>query len=136
MNGLSSSDPQPTINGDLHSESKQQLKLESKSIGDSTSDKKTMNENRTDDEKTGSLQMPAKNGPHTTTSEREAESYNAGEVTTKPSLEGSRIPLEETVHVATAPTAQSSAETRMEGLLLNLGEDEGSLRNEARYDVC
>lgn len=134
MNGSSRSDPQPTINGDLPSESKQQIKLESKTTGDSTSDKKTMDENRTDDEKTGSLQVPATNGPYTTTSEREAPSSNAEEITTKPtSLNSSRIPVEETVHVATAPTAQSSAATRMDGLFLNLEEDDGSLlRNEAR----
>ena len=94
-----------------------------------------MNENRTDDEKTGSILT--KNGPYTTNSETETTSYNAGEITAKSSLEGSlngsRTPVEETVHVVAAPTAQSAAAVRMEGLFLNLEEDEGSLRTEARY---
>lgn len=130
MNDSSPSDPQPTINGDLPSESKQFIDLESKPrIGDSTSGKETMNGNRTDDEKTSSLQMPAKTDAYTTNRERETSWYNSEEVTTKPSL------VEETVLVATAPTAQSSATSRMDGLFLNLDEDKGLLGNQARYNV-
>ena len=96
-----------------------------------------MNENRTDDEKTGSIQISTKNGPYTTNSEADTTRYIAGEIMAKPSLEGSlngsRIPVEETFRVVAAPTAQSAAAVRMEGLFLNLEGDEGSLRNEARY---
>ena len=131
MNGSSPSDPQPTINGDLPSESKQLIDLESRPrIDDSTSGKETMNENRTDDEKTSSLQMPAKDDAYTTNRLRETSWYNSEEETTKPSL------VEETVLVATAPTAQSSATSRMDGLFLNLEEDEGLLGNQARYSGC
>ena len=130
MNGSSPSHPQPTINGDLPSGTKQLIDLESKSIGDSTSDTKTMNGNRTDDEKTSSLQMPANNDAYTTNREREASWYNPGEITTKPSL------VEETVLVTTAPTAQSSATSRMDGLFLKLDEDEGLFGNQARYGGC
>jgi len=77
-----------------------------------------MNGNKTDDEKTSSLQMPAKDDAHTTDRERQ---------TSKPSL------VEETVLVATAPTAQSSATSRMNDLFLKLDEDEGLLGNQARY---
>ena len=85
-----------------------------------------MNGNKTDDEKTSSLQMPANNDAYTTNGEREATWYNPGEITTKQSL------VEETVLVATAPTAQSSATSRMDGLFLKLEEDEGLLGNQAR----
>ena len=128
MNGSSSSHPQPTVNGDLPAESTQLIDLESKSTDDSSSHTINMNGNKTDDEKTSSLQMPAKNDAHTTNREREASWYNPGERTTKTSL------VEETVLVATAPTAQSSAASRMDGLFLKLDEDEGLLGNQARYD--
>ena len=130
MNGSSPSHLQPTINGDLSSESKQLIDFDSKSIGDSVSDTKNMNGNKTDDEKTSSLQMPTNNDAYTTNKVREASWYNPGEITTKPSL------VEETVLVATAPTAQSSATSRMDGLLINLDEDEGLLGNQARYGGC
>ena len=143
INGSSPSEQQPIINGDLHSESTQHIKLESETTDHSTSGKKAMNENWTDDEKTGSIQISTKNGPYTTNSEAETTRYSAGEITTKSilegSLNGSRIPVEETVHVVAAPTAQSAAAIRMEGLFLNLEGDEGSLRSEARYNflsVC
>ena len=128
MNGSSSSHPQPTVNGDLPSESTQLIDLESKSTGDSSSHTINMNGNKTDDEKTSSLQMPAKNDAHTTNRERETSWYNPGERPTKTSL------VEETVLVATAPTAQSSSASRMDGLFLKLDEDEGLLGNQARYD--
>ena len=128
MNGSSSSHPQPTVNGDLPSESTQLIDLESKSTGDSSSHTINMNGNKTDDEKTSSLQMPAKNDAHTTKRERETSWYNPGERPTKTSL------VEETVLVATAPTAQSSSASRMDGLFLKLDEDEGLLGNQARYD--
>lgn len=132
MNGSSPSHPQPTKSGGLPSELKQLIDLESKSIGDSTSDTKSMNENKTDDEKTSSLQMPVKNDAYTANREREASWYNPGEGATKPSY------VEETVLVATAPTAQSSSASRMDGLFLKLDEDEGLLGNQTRYDdrVC
>ena len=119
MNGSSPGHPQPTISGDLHSESKQLIDLESRN----------MNGNKTDDEKTSSLQMPVKNDAYTTNREREASWYSAGEGATKPCI------VEETVLVATAPTAQSSATSRMDGLFLKLDEDEGLLGNQARYDL-
>ena len=132
MNGSSRSHPPPTINGDIPSESRQLIDLESKSIVKSTSVTKDMNGNKTDDEKTSSLQMPAKGDAHTTDRERQTSWYSPGEVTTKPSL------VEETVLVATAPTAQSSATSRMNDLFLKLDEDEGLLGNQARYSggVC
>ena len=130
MNGSSPSYLQQTINGDLRSESKQLIDFESKSISDSTSNKRTMNGNKTDDEKTSSLQMPSKNDAFTTDRERETSWYNPGEITTKPTL------VEETVLVATAPTAHSSATSRMDGLFLTLDEDEGLLGNQARYSGC
>ena len=132
MNGSSPSHPQPTISGGLPSELKQLIDLESKSIGDSTSDTKSMDENKTDDEKTSSLQMPVKNDAYTANREREASWYNPGEGATKPSY------VEETFLVATAPTAQSSSASRMDGLFLKLDEDEGLLGNQTRYDdrVC
>ena len=131
MNGSSPSHPQPMVNGgDSPSESKQLIDLESKSVGDSTSDTRDMNGNKTDDEKTSSLQMPANNDAYATNREREASWFNAEEITTKPSL------VEETVLVATAPTAQSSATSRMDGLFLKLDEDEGFLGNQARYGGC
>ena len=128
MNGSSSSHPQPTVNGDLPSESTQLIDFESKNTGDSSSHTINMNGNKTDDEKTSSLQMPAKNDAYTTNREREASWYNPGERTTKTSL------VEETVLLTTAPTAQSSSASRMDGLFLKLDEDEGLLGNQARYD--
>ena len=82
-----------------------------------------MNENRTDDEKTGALRMATQNGICTTDSEKEALRYDAGGLKSKPATQGSfQAPLEETIDVVTAPSAESSAASRMDGLLLKLEE--------------
>ena len=87
-----------------------------------------MNENRTDDEKTGALRMATQNGICTTDSEKEALRYDAGGLKSKPATQGSfQAPLEETIDVVTAPSAESSTASRMDGLLLRLEEDDGNL---------
>lgn len=136
-NGSSSNITHPTINGDSPSESTQQIELDSNSIAHSSSDKAEMNENRTDDEKTGELQMPTQNGPtYTTDNEKDALQYDAVEIKNKPaaqdSLNNSQIPIEETINVVTAPTAESSVASRMDGLFLRLEEDDENL---ARYNL-
>jgi len=136
MNGFSSSYlPQPATNGDLHKETKQQVKLEP---SHSTANKNPMFENRTDDEKTESLQMAAKIGSlanHPTDNEQENSLRNSGELTTKEALQissNTSVPVEETIQVARATTAESTAASKMDGLLLDLGEDKGLSGNQTR----
>ena len=132
-NDSSPSNLQPTVNGGTASESTQQRELYSNTIEDGCGEENTMNENKTDDEKTGALRMATQNGLCTTDSEKEALRLDAGELKSKPTTQGSlQTPLEETIDVVTAPSAESSAASRMNGLLLRLEEDNGNL---VRYSL-
>ena len=124
MNGSSPS--QPATNGTFHLETENHIKPPSKR---SFGDKKTMYENRTDDEKSGSLQLEPKVDPYSeppTTTEKDKLMLS--------SMNGSCGAVEEAVQVSTAPTAQSSAaSSKMGGLLFNLEEDGASFGNHTRY---
>ena len=126
MNALSPS--QPTTNGTpaFHPETDNHIEPQLKrSIGD----KKRMYENRTDDEKSGSLQLEPKVDPYSippATIEKDKLLFS--------SMNGSRGAVDEAVQVSTAPTVQSSAAlSKMDALLLNLEEDGGSFGNHTRY---
>lgn len=137
MNGTSISSPtHPTRNGIFNPETEKQIELQPSG---KTGNNNSMFENRTDDEKTGSLQMAAKIDPHSnhsTSIEKDKLLLVSGEKTTNIDLKGSsntsRAQVEETVHVTMATTAQSSAASRMDSLLLNLEENEGSFGDQTR----
>ena len=138
MNGSSPSDsPHPKMNEISHSESKQPIALET---SESTVNEKLILENRTDDEKTESLQLETKIDPdanHCTSLETEESLHSSEEQKTEVDLESSPndlgSPVEETVQVTTATTAQSSAVSSMDGLLITIDEDEGSFEDQTRY---
>lgn len=140
MNGSSPSDsPHPETNEILHSESKQPIVLET---SESTVNDKPMHENRTDDEKSESLQIETKKDPdanHSTSLETEESLHSSGEQKTEVDLESSPndpcSPVEETVEVTTATTAQSFAVSSMDGLLITIDEDEGSFEDQTRYSL-
>ena len=140
MNGSSPSDsPHPETNEISYSESKQPIALEA---SERTVDDKPMPENRTDDEKTESLQIEAKMDPnanHSTSLETEESLHSSEEQKTEVDLESSSnapgSPVEETVQVTTATTAQSSAASSMDGLLITIDEDEESFEDQTRYSL-
>lgn len=144
MNGSSPTNPpEPSTNGTLYQETKQHSINNMELIpSDITAIEKPMYENRTDDEKTGSLQMAAKMNPYSnplTSVGKEQLLRDSEEKLTKLSLQNtsddSRFPVEETVEVTTATTAQSAAASRMDGLFLKLEEDEGSFASQTRYSI-
>ena len=123
---IGSSPSQPATNGDFHPETENHIKPPLKlSIGD----KKTMYENRTDDEKSGSLQLEPKVDPYS-----EPPATTEKDKLLLSSMNGSCGALDEAVQVSTAPTLQSTAaSSKMDGLLLNLEEDGASFENHTRY---
>ena len=140
MNGSSPSDsPHPETNEISRSESKQPIALKT---SESTVNEKPILENRTDDEKTESLQLETKIDPkanHSTSLETEESLHNSGEQKTEVDSESSPNDpgslVEETVEVTTATTAQSSAASSMDGLLITIDEDEESFEDQTRYSL-
>ena len=142
MNGSSPSDEPHTETNDIsHSESKQPIALEA---SESTVDEKPVHENLTDDDKTETLEMKVKidsNTNHSTGLETEESLLSSEEQKTEVDLESSPnvnapvSPVAETVQDTTATTAQSSAATSMDGLLINIDEDEVSFEDQTRYSL-
>ena len=130
MNGTSAINrPETETNGDVHVESENQI---THLPNDNFRDKKTMYENRTDDEKCGSLQMDA---PINTSSKPSANIEE--DKLLLGSTNASRGAVDEMVQVTTVSTAQSSAvSSKVDGWLLNLEEDDGSFRNQTRYSYA
>lgn len=123
MNGLFLSYLQFMKSGGLFLELKQFIDLEFKSIGDSMSDIKSMNENKIDDEKMSFFQMLVKNDVYIVNREREVFWYNLGEGVMKLSY------VEEIVFVVMVLIVQLFLVSRMDGLFLKLDEDEGLFGN-------
>lgn len=137
MNGSPPSDPpEPETNKTLNSE----LKQCNKRPPERTIHEKPMYENnRTDDEKSSSLQMAAKidvNANHSTGVVTDKLSHSTDEHKREVALEGSSnstdSAVEEAVEVTMATTSQSS---KMDGLTVNLEEDEESFGNRIRYSL-
>ena len=88
-----------------------------------------MYENRTDDEKSGSLQLEPKVDPYS-----EPPATTEKDKLLLSSMNGSRGDVDEAIQVSAAPTVQSSAaSSKMDGLLLNLEEDGAPFGNHTRY---
>ena len=123
---IGSSPSQPATNGTFHQETENHIKPPPKRR---FGVKKAMYENRTDDEKSGSLQLELKVDPYS-----EPPATTEKDKLLLSSMNGSCGAVDEAVQVSTAPTGQSSAaSSKMDGLLLNLEEDGASFGNHTRY---